>query len=51
MMSFLKVEKYIKSDHVAILEKQKADVLAAGGQWVEPEEHLRREQQDAQIDA
>lgn len=48
LMSFLKVEKHIKEDQQKILEHQKAAVLAAGGEWVEPAERLRREQEEAE---
>lgn len=48
LMSFLKVEKYIEEDHKTILENQKAAVLAAGGEWVDPAERLRREQEEAE---
>lgn len=48
LMSFLKVEKYVKKDQETILENQKAAVLAAGGEWVAPEERLRREQQETE---
>lgn len=48
MMNFLKVEKHIKDDQRTILEYQKKTVLASGGVWVEPEERLRREQEEAE---
>lgn len=48
LMSFLKVEKHIDEDHKTILENQKAAVLAAGGEWIDPEERLRREQEEAE---
>lgn len=48
LMSFLKVEKHIKEDQETILANQKAAVLAAGGEWVEPAERLRREQEEAE---
>ena len=51
LMSFLKVEKHIKEDQAVILEHQKAAVLAAGGEWVEPAERLRREQEEAERQA
>ena len=47
LMVFLNVEKHVKSDQATILEHQKAAVLAAGGEWVEPAERLRREQEEA----
>ena len=43
LMGFLKVEKHVKADQQIILEHQKKAVLAAGGQWIEPEERLRME--------
>ena len=48
LMSFLKVEKHIKEDQMTILENQKAAVLAAGGEWIEPAERLRMEQEEAE---
>lgn len=48
MMNFLKVEKHIKADQIAIFERQKAEVISAGGEWVEPAERLRREQEEAE---
>jgi len=38
--SFLKVEKYIEGDHKIIREHQKAAVLAAGNQWVDPDSDM-----------
>lgn len=51
LMGFLNVEKHIDEDHAVILEHQKAAVLAAGGEWIEPEERLRREQEEAEREA
>lgn len=48
LMSALKVEKHVKEDQRIILENQKAAVLAAGGEWIEPAERLRREQEEAE---
>lgn len=48
MMNFLKVERGIKEDQKRILDNQRAAVLASGGSWVEPEERLRREQEEAE---
>ena len=48
LMFFLKVEKHVKEDQQVILEHQKAAVLAAGKEWVEPAERLRREQAEAE---
>lgn len=47
LMFFLNVEKEVKADQQTILDHQKAAVLAAGGEWVEPAERLRREQAEA----
>ena len=47
LMAFMNVEKHVKDDQIAILEHQKAAVLAAGGEWIEPAERLRREQEEA----
>lgn len=51
LMVFLGVEKYVKEDQATILEHQKAAVLAAGGEWIEPAERLRREQEAADREA
>ena len=48
LMLFFIVEKYLKSDRALILDRQKAEALAAGIEWVEPEERLRREQEEAE---
>ena len=48
LMLFLKVEKHVKEDQAVILEHQKAAVLAAGGQWIEPNQRLRMEQEEAE---
>lgn len=45
MMHFLDVEKYVEQDQKIILEHQKATVLAAGGEWLDPEERMQREQE------
>ena len=37
----------MKADQEKIKENQKAAVLAAGGEWIEPEERLRRMQEEA----
>ena len=49
LMVFLNVEKHVKDDQATILEHQKAAVLAAGGEWIEPAERLRREQEQADL--
>ncbi|WP_418969092.1 MFS transporter [Alloscardovia omnicolens] len=51
LMIFLNVEKHIDDDHATIIEHQKAAVLASGGEWIEPEERLRREQEEAEREA
>ena len=48
MLNFLTVEKHMKEDQKIILEHQKAAVLASGGVFIEPEERLRREQEEAE---
>ena len=47
LMIFFYVEKFSKDDRTAILERQRAETLAAGKEWVEPEERLRREEEEA----
>ena len=47
MLIFLDVEKHISADQQVILEHQKAVVLAAGGEWMEPAVRLRLEQEEA----
>lgn len=47
LMIFFSVEKLLKGDRVTILERQKAEALANGEEWVEPEERLRREEEEA----
>lgn len=51
LMLFFTVEKFLKNDRVAILERQKAEALAAGIEWIEPEERLRAEQERAEAEA
>ncbi len=41
------VEKVVADDQRAIVERQKAAVLAEGGVWIEPEERARLEQEEA----
>ena len=48
LMLFFIVEKYLKSDRALILDRQKAEALAAGIEWIEPEERLSREQEEAE---
>jgi hypothetical protein len=46
MFIFMKVEKFSKADHAAIIEDQKAQVLAEGGTWIEPEERAKMEEEE-----
>lgn len=48
LMCFLKVEKHVKEDQETILKNQKALVLAAGGEWIDPADRLRMEQEEAE---
>ncbi len=48
LMCFLKVEKHVKEDQEIILQNQKAIVLAAGGEWIDPADRLRMEQEAAE---
>lgn len=41
------VEKYVADDQKAIVEHQKAAVLAEGGTWIDPQERARMEQEEA----
>lgn len=47
LMLFFTVEKLLKGDRVTIIERQKAQALANGEEWIEPEERLRREEEEA----
>lgn len=47
LMMFNTVEKHAEEDQQTILEHQKQAALAAGIEWVEPAERLRREQEEA----
>jgi len=47
MFIFMKVEKFSKKDHETILERQKAEALAAGIEWIEPAERMRMEEEEA----
>ena len=44
MFIFLNVEKFSDLDRKAIVADQKAKVLAAGGEWIEPEERAKMEE-------
>lgn len=48
---FMNVEKFSDQDHKAIIENQKAEALANGEEWIEPEERLRREEAEAEAAA
>jgi GPH family glycoside/pentoside/hexuronide:cation symporter len=51
MMIFFSVEKHIKDDQKSIRERQKAEAIANGEEWIEPEERLKREEQLAEEQA
>ncbi len=51
LMIFFTVEKLLKGDRAVILERQKAEALANGEEWIEPEERLRREEEEAEASA
>ena len=44
MFVFMGVEKFTNVDNKAIVADQKAEVLAAGGEWVDPETRLKLEE-------
>ena len=44
MFLFMNVEKFSNVDAKAIVADQKAEVLAANGEWVEPEERAKQEE-------
>ncbi len=46
MFLFMGVEKFTRVDNKAIVADQKAEVLASGGNWIEPEERLRLEEEE-----
>lgn len=48
---FMNVEKFSDQDHKTIIENQKAEALANGEEWIEPEERLRREEAEAEAAA
>jgi GPH family glycoside/pentoside/hexuronide:cation symporter len=48
LLIFFVVEKNLKADQLKIRERQKAEVLAAGGVWEEPEDRLKREEAEAE---
>lgn len=45
LMLFLNVEKHLEEDQKRIVLFQKERVLASGGNWIEPEERLRLEEE------
>ncbi len=47
LMIFFFVEKFLKTDRQAILERQKAAAIASGEVWIEPEERLRLEEEES----
>lgn len=47
LLLFFRVEKNLKEEHKIILERQKAEVIAQGKEWIEPAERLRIEQEVA----
>ena len=46
MFIFMKVEKFTNVDNKAIVFDQKAEVLAAGGEWVDPETRAKLEAEE-----
>ena len=46
MFVFLNVEKFTNVDNKAIVYDQKAEILAAGGEWVEPEQRAKLEEEE-----
>lgn len=51
LMIFFGVEKLLKGDRQTILERQKAMALAAGEEWISPEDRLRLEEEEAERQA
>ena len=49
MFIFMNVEKFTNVDNKAIVSDQKAEVLAAGGQWVEPDVRAKAEEENARL--
>lgn len=47
VLLFYTVEKLLEGDRKVVLERQKAEAEAAGIEWIEPEERLRREEEEA----
>ena len=46
MFIFMSVEKFSNVDNKAIVADQKAEILAAGGKWIEPEERAKLEEEE-----
>ena len=46
MFIFLGVERFTNADNKAIVFDQKAEVLAAGGEWVEPDVRAKQEEEE-----
>ena len=46
MFIFMNVEKFTNVDNKAIVADQKAEVLAAGGQWIEPDVRAKAEEEE-----
>jgi hypothetical protein len=46
MFLFMGVERFTNVDNKAIIADQKAEVLAAGGQWVEPDVRAKQEEEE-----
>lgn len=47
VMLFFGVEKYLVKDRETVLARQRSEAEAAGVEWVDPEERLRREEAEA----
>ena len=46
MFAFMNVEKFTNVDNKAIVADQKAEVLATGGQWIEPDVRAKQEEEE-----
>ena len=51
MFIFMGVEKFTKVDNVAIVNDQKAEVLARGGKWIDPKERMKLEEEESDREA
>ena len=51
MFIFMGVEKFTKVDNIAIVNDQKAEVLASGGKWIEPKERMKLEEEESDREA